>query len=297
MENNALRNILLNEPQSNWIALISRYLKSAPQSLVYGHGTSNADDEAFWIMDYLQRRTIKDHDTLIRRLLEILDKRVNQRMPLAYIFEEAYFATLSFKITKDVIVPRSPIAEMVLDDFQPWLTLKDSSRVLELCTGCGCIALAIAHFNPTLKIDATDISSKAINLAKENASRLNLENTVSFHQVDLFPKEKNSYDLIISNPPYVSSRHVKSLPMEYRHEPEIAFDGGDDGLVIVDRIIERSSDYLNEKGFLILEVGESWEQFSRKYSLLEPIWIEFSQGGEGVCIISKEALSNYFLNS
>jgi ribosomal protein L3 glutamine methyltransferase len=297
MESSALRNILLNEPQSNWIALLSSYLKSVPQSISYGHGTSNADDEAFWIMDYLQRDTSKDHDSLVLQLLEILEKRVTQRTPLAYIFEEAYFATLSFKVTKDVIVPRSPIAEMVLDGFEPWLKLKNSSRVLELCTGCGCIALAIAHFNPVLKIDATDISGEAIDLANENASRLNLENTVSFHQADLFPKKKNTYDLIITNPPYVSSNHIKDLPPEYQHEPKIAFDGGDDGLVIIDRIIERSSDYLNEKGLLILEVGESWEQFSRKYTLLEPIWIEFAHGGEGVCVISKESLSNYFLNS
>jgi len=291
----ALRNILLNADQSNWHNLIKDYLKS--KDLFYGHGTLSANDEAFWIVNFLKREHADDKASALTQLFDILQERVGKRLPLAYVLGEAYFATLPFIITTDVIVPRSPIAELILDDFLPWITLNNSDRVLELCTGCGCIALAIAHFNPGTIVDATDISSAAIKLSRSNAKRLNLHKAVSFYEVDLFPETKHQYKLIVSNPPYVPSSHIQDLPAEFKHEPVIAFDGGQNGLVLVDRIIKESIKYLTDDGSLILEVGEIHEYFSSKYQALNPVWIALHNGGEGVCIISKTDLMNYFLNS
>jgi len=281
------RIILSEERPEDWFDLIIDYFNS--HELYYGHGTINADHEASIILNWAS-----EHSKNYQAIVNVCNERVISRKPLAYLLGEIEFASLLFAISPDTIIPRSPIGELIEDDFQPWLNLEKNDRVIDLCTGSGCIAIAIAKYYKDLQVIGTDISEQAIRQAEKNAIAHGVGEQINFIHCDLYPPKEARFKLIISNPPYVPSAHIEDLPKEYRWEPHMAFDGGADGLDIIHRLINGASERLRDDGILILEVGESQLAFENYYKKLETIWLEFTNGGEGVCLITAQALKDYF---
>ena len=229
--------------------------------LYYGHGTDNAWDEATALVLHslnlphdINPLILDAHLTQAEKiqLINLIETRVNKRIPVAYLTNEAWFAGQSYFVDQRVLVPRSPIAELILNNFQPWIDEGSILNVLDLCTGSGCIAIACALQFPLASITAVDISQEALEVAKINCLRHQVEDQVELVHSDLFqqlPRQK--FDVIVSNPPYVDASDMATLPDEYRHEPEIGLAAGDDGLVIVERILAKASNYLSEQGILI----------------------------------------------
>ncbi|MDP1756960.1 MAG: 50S ribosomal protein L3 N(5)-glutamine methyltransferase [Pseudohongiella sp.] len=273
--------------------------------LFYGHGTDNPWDEAVYLVftvlgvafeqasqdssaaDGLETREIGESElTTIQTLAE---QRIQERVPIAYLVHQAWFAGLPFYVDERVLVPRSPIAELVLHQYEPLLSTPPK-RVLDLCTGSGCIGIATALVFPSAQVDLADISSDALIVAQRNIEQHGVEGRVRAVQSDLFSGLQGSYDLIVSNPPYVSAEEVAELPAEYRHEPELGLVSDDDGLAIPLQILREAPAFLSEEGMLILELGYSWELLAQRYPDLPVLWLDFESGGEGVFAISREAL-------
>src|SRR3990167_5680411 len=236
-------------------------------SLYFGHGTDNAWDEAVALTFHtlhlphhihpavLDAHITKDEQT---KLIHLIDQRVTKRIPIAYLTHEAWFAGLAFYVDERVLIPRSPLAELIENQFQPWIDPLHVHSILDLCTGSGCIAIASAIFFPSATIDATDISPDALAVAKINLLRHEVENQVHLYEANLFhglPAKK--YDLIIANPPYVDAEDMENLPKEYHHEPQLGLAAGTDGLQMVTQILHDASHYLKPDGVLIVEVGNS----------------------------------------
>ncbi|OGT46179.1 MAG: ribosomal protein L3 N(5)-glutamine methyltransferase [Gammaproteobacteria bacterium RIFCSPHIGHO2_12_FULL_41_20] len=264
--------------------------------LYYGHGTDNAWDEAIALVlhtlhlphsidnSMLDARLTQDEKELV---LQLIEKRIQQRIPLPYLTHEAWFAGLAFYVDERVLIPRSPIAELIENQFSPWIDPTHIHHILDLCTGSGCIAIACAKHFPNATIDATDISEEALTIAKINTLRHHVEDQVILYQSDLFnslPTKK--YDIIISNPPYVSGEEMDTLPAEYRHEPTLGLAGGKEGLDIVLRILRQARHYLSPQGILIVEVGNSEHALVEHYPQLPFTWLEFQRGGGGVLLLS-----------
>lgn len=283
--------------------------KFEENDLFYGHGTDNPWDEAIALILYFlklsNQNTIENLNILLdsrvthsekMKLYNILAKRINERMPLPYLTNQAWFCGLEFYVDQNVLIPRSPVAELIESNFEPWLNLRDDLSILEIGTGSGCIAVAMAESLyetcVDLNIDATDISDKALEIANKNIHKHGFEEFVNLIKSDLFENIDNKYDLIISNPPYVDAKEMDELPAEFRHEPTGALAAGPDGLDIVDRILKQSYDYLNDNGILIVEVGISSYALEEKYPNVEFIWFDFENGGEGVFLLTKEQLKN-----
>jgi len=272
-------------------------------ALFFGHGTDNALDEALALVlysvrlghalppEYLDTRlTVPERD----RVLALVRRRVEERVPLAYLTGEAWFAGLPFLVDENVLVPRSPIAELIQSGFAPWLDADEVSGVLDLCTGSGCIAIACAMAFPEAVVDAADISPMALDVARRNVERHHLEDRVSLYRADVFDGlEGGLYDLIVSNPPYVSASEMEDLPQEYRHEPALGLEAGDDGLDIVARILRSAGRYLRAGGILVVEVGNSAEALLRRYPGLPFLWLDFEHGGEGVFLLTAEQLDEF----
>jgi ribosomal protein L3 glutamine methyltransferase len=267
-------------------------------NLFYGHGTDNAWDEAVTIV--LSALHLP-HDInpqvldakLSRRereeITQFITRRINEKIPAAYLTQRAYFAGLPFYVDERVIIPRSAIAELIEQQFTPWID--NVSHILDLCTGSGCIAIACAHAFPNAAIDAVDISSDALAVAKINVDRHHVNKQVNLIQSDLFQNVPiKKYDIIVSNPPYVNAEEMESLPDEYRHEPSQALAAGADGLEIVVRILKEAKKYLSEKGILIIEVGNSEKALSEKYPTVPFTWLEFERGDGGVFLLTRETL-------
>lgn len=265
----------------------------------YGHGTDNAVDEARALLSYVLRlNTAQLADMGHCRLLspekqeftELLKQRIEKRIPTAYLTHQAWFAGLPFYVDERVLVPRSPIAELVENGFQPWLT-QQPHRVLDLCTGGGCIAIACAYAFPEAEVDALDISTEALEVAEFNIEQHGLTNQVTPIQSDLFDSVKaEKYDLIVSNPPYVDSEDMADLPPEYLHEPKLGLAAGDDGLILVDKMLLQAPDLLNDGGLFVCEVGNSMPALAEKYPRTPFTWLEFANGGDGVFLLTKEQL-------
>jgi len=267
--------------------------------LFYGHGTDNAWDESVaLVLDSLNlpadidkgllsgRLTSNERD----RLCDRIDKRLNQRQPLAYLTNKTRFANIEFYIDERALIPRSPIAELIEQEFSPWLTEAPES-ILDLCTGGGCIALACAAYNPNATVDGVDISKDALEVAKINLKKLELESQVKFIESDVYSAiADKKYDLIVTNPPYVDAQDMSSLPDEFLHEPELALASGSDGLDCSRKIIEGASRHLNEGGILILEVGNSAEALMNSYPDTAFTWLDFERGGQGICMLEKSQL-------
>ncbi len=285
-----------------------RYAVSCFQEagLYYGHGTDNAWDEASFLiwhtlhLPYQLNAEVLDARLLQREkeaLLKLIQKRVKERLPLAYLTHEAWFAGLPFYVDERVLVPRSPIAELIENHFQPWLDGDKVNHILDLCTGSGCIAIACAKAFPDAEIDATDISPEALAVAKMNLLRHHVEGQVSLHEGDLFNALKHKkYDLIISNPPYVSAQEMVELPSEYRHEPPLGLAAGPHGLDMALNILNNAAHYLHAEGILIVEVGNSEEALAEKFPKVPFTWLEFQRGGGGVFMLTAEQLKQYFPN-
>ena len=267
--------------------------------LTFGHSYDNAIDEATQLTlhalhlphdlgpAYGQARvTLAEKEDVLALFL----RRIEERVPAAYLTGEAWFAGLSFKSDARALVPRSPIAELILSGFEPWLGGREVRRALDLCTGSGCIAIAMAHYNPDWHVDGADISDEALSLARENEVRLLSTNT-RFVKSDLFAGlQGEHYDLIVTNPPYVTNDETDALPPEYAHEPELGLRAGDDGLDLVLRILRDAPLHLTEEGLLVCEVGEAERALSALLPELPLVWVEFKVGQMGVFVAERHDL-------
>lgn len=267
--------------------------------LVFGHGTENAGDEAAWLviqaLGFSPAEPLPEPSTAVQpgeieRVEALLQKRIQTRKPLAYLLNSAWFAGLEFYVDERVIVPRSPIAELIEQEFSPWLTATPRN-ILDLCTGSGCIAIACARQFTDAKVEATDISTDALDVAAINCRKHRLEDRITLIQADVYEGlPKRRYDLIVSNPPYVDIDAMADLSAEYRSEPELALAAGNDGLKIVRRILRDASEYLNPEGILICEVGDSEEALAAAFPEAPFVWLEFEFGGHGVFLLTAEDL-------
>ncbi len=270
--------------------------------LYFGHGTDNARDEAAWLVanrigyPFGEARLAEIPDAQTRAgIAQLLAERVRTRKPLAYLLNEAWFAGEAYYVDERVIVPRSPIAELILEGFAPWVEPQGVEQVLDLCTGSGCIAIACAHALPRARVDAVDISAAALEVAAINVARHGVGERVRLLQGDLYaPVADRRYDIIVSNPPYVDSAEMAARAAEYRHEPELALAAGEAGLDLAIPLIEQARAHLNEQGILVLEVGASAPALEARYPRLPFIWLDFEHGGEGVALLERAALDAYF---
>lgn len=276
---------------------VSRFREA---ELYFGHGTDNAFDEATWLVLHALSLPLdldaRFHDCNItsvelESVLDSLIERIETRKPAAYLTGEAWFCGLPFAVNEHVLVPRSPIGEMIQESFQPWLGGLEPGAVLDLCTGSGCIGIACAHAFPDAWVTISDISDDALEVARENVERHDLGHQVEVVQSDVFDQlAKRQYDLIVSNPPYVDAEDMAALPDEYRCEPVLGLAAGDDGLDIVCRILDSAVDYLSDDGVLIVEVGNSAPALMEAFPELEFTWPEFVNGGHGVFLLSAAQL-------
>ncbi len=264
--------------------------------LHYGHGTDNAHDEAQWLVLHAlslesplpeplySARLAEDERAAVMHLLQ---ERVRTRRPAAYMIGEARFAGLKFHVNEYVLVPRSPVAELIESGFEPWLEAHPVRRVADLCTGSGCIAVACALVFPEARVWATDIDPHALSVAEQNVARYDLDQRVELRRGDLYADlpADGGFELIVANPPYVDAGAMARLPDEYRHEPEVALAGGESGLDFAERIIRRAADYLSPEGLLVLEVGRGASALESRFPDLPMSWPEFERGGFGVCLI------------
>ena len=278
----------------------------AASDLYYGHGTDNAHDEAVYLVlgalglpfdasaEQLDRTVSVAEQERIKALV---DDRVRSGKPTAYLLNQAWFAGLPFYVDERVLIPRSPIAELIRERFAPWVKPSEVTRILDLGAGSGCIAIACAAAFPDAVVDATDISADALAVAEINRTRHGLEQRVNLIRSDLFSALRGSqYDIIVSNPPYVSAAEMAALPTEYRHEPSVALAGGAAGLDVIERILSDAREYLSPQGILVVEVGNSRLALEEQYPEVPFIWLDFNCGGEGVFVIMgtelKDALND-----
>ncbi len=271
----------------------------ADAGLTFGHSYDNALDEATQLVlhalrmphdlspVYGQSRVTTQEKA---RVLALFERRIRERVPAAYLTGEAWFAGLSFKSDPRALVPRSPIAELIESGFEPWLGGREVNRVLDLCTGSGCIAIATGHHHPNWEVHGIDISDDALALAAENKARLHADN-VEFLKSDLFAAlEGEVYDLIVTNPPYVTNDETDALPEEYAHEPELGLRAGDDGLDLALRIMRDAPDQLGEHGLLVCEVGEAEHALVALLPELPMAWVEFKVGQMGIFVVERQDL-------
>jgi len=269
--------------------------------LYFGHGTLDALDEAAWLMSAVLNVEPEKLDEFsdqplsaeqLKTLEYIAAQRIATRKPLAYLINEAWFCGMKFYVDDRVIVPRSLVGEFIQEEFQPWLGDRQPRRILDLCTGSGCIAIALARQFPSSMVDAVDLSSEALAVARINIERHQLQQRVNAIQSDLFDALGNEqYDLIVSNPPYVHPDTMQELPPEYLHEPEMALVAEGGGLALIDRILKQAPDHLTSEGLLVVEVGESQTAVIQKYPDLPLMWLSHSSGEDSVFLLEKRDFS------
>lgn len=282
----------------DWIAYVEQRLYGHP--LYYGHGTDNAGDEAAWLVTHIASADTGESIDLdmpvsssqAEAITTILDKRIELQTPLAYLLKQAWFAGYPFYVDERVLVPRSPIAELITNSFEPLLTSRPR-RILDLCCGSGCIGIAAALQFPESEVCLADNSAAALEVAAVNLDRFNLGDRVSTCKSDLFENISGEFDLILSNPPYVSREEYAELPAEFYREPEVGLVSENHGLELPLKILQQSPQYLSDKGILILETGHTWPLLEDATAKLYKLWLDFEHGGEGVCAISAADLASY----
>ena len=280
---------------------IAQKLEAA--NLHYGHGAIDAQSEALWIvskqlglspaeaLDHLDQEISSDQR---QQAFAVADQRISTRKPLAYILGEAWLMGIPFFCSEQSIVPRSWIAELIVDgSLESWLPA--DGNVLDLCTGNGSLAILLALSCPDIHVSACDISLPALSVAARNVDRHGLSSQIELFDGDLWdalpePNEDNLFDLIICNPPYVNATSMSTLPAEYQAEPELALAGGGDGMDLIRRIIAQAPDYLSERGAILIEIGNEYENFKRAFPQIPAIWMEVSAGEEQVLLIQAEDL-------
>ena len=298
------------EPQSydNTIATVEESIDRLTDhldqaKLTYGHGAIDARSEALWIVskqlqispsDALSQLQAPLDQGLYGAALAIANERIRTRKPLAYILEEAWLMGVPFYCNEQSIVPRSWIAELITEGaLEPWLPA--DGRALDLCTGNGSLAVLLALSCPDIHVSACDISAPALAVAARNLDRHGLSTQIELFHGDLWsplpdPIDENRFDLIVCNPPYVNAASMRALPAEYHAEPALALAGGEDGMDLIRKIIANASDYLSERGALVLEIGNEVEHFHKAFPQIPVIWMDVSAGNEQVLLIQAEDL-------
>ena len=271
-------------------------------ALSYGHGTDNPDDEAAWLVFSVLGLSFSDgpevYDRAVQpgeleRVRTLAKRRADERRPLAYLLNEAWFCGLDFYVDERVLVPRSPIAELIVERFEPWLDAERVERIVDLGTGSGCIAIACALAFPEARVDAVDVSEDALAVAAINVERHQVKNRVSLIRSDFFiDVPEGPYQLIVTNPPYVDRADMADRSEEYRHEPELGLASGDDGLDATRVILKQASRFLDDDGILVCEVGNSRPALEDAFPRTPFTWLEFEHGGEGVFLLKKTDLEN-----
>lgn len=268
----------------------------------FGHGTDNAIDEAAALVlvalhlppdlpaGYMGARLLPAER---ERVIAMVRRRVDERIPVPYLTHQAWFMGLPFYVDRRVLIPRSPMAELIERQFRPWLADPDTvHEILDLCTGSGCLGIACAHVFPEATADLADISEPALEVAERNVQDHGLMERVFTVHSDLFAGlEGRRYDLIVSNPPYVSGAEMEALPAEYRHEPELGLAAGPQGLDFAVRILREAADHLTENGLLVVEVGDSAPELAERFPDVPFAWVEFERGGDGVFVLTAEEVA------
>jgi ribosomal protein L3 glutamine methyltransferase len=292
---------LSHTPAETVGAAIERCARELRRARVhFGHGTDNARDEAAELVFFAAGLA---HDLgssaypqplparRRARIDALLKRRIKERMPLGYLTHRSFFAGLELYVDERVLVPRSPIAELILQRFQPWVNARRVRRILDVGTGSGAIALACAMAFPKARVDAVDLSAAALQVARRNRRRLALQERVRMLQSDHFDAVKGCrYDIIVSNPPYVGRAEMRSLPREYAHEPRVGLASGVDGLDSVRAIFAAASRHLSRNGILVVEVGNTEATLLRTFPRMPFVWPEIAMGGGGVFLLHAEDL-------
>ncbi|MDO9163625.1 MAG: 50S ribosomal protein L3 N(5)-glutamine methyltransferase [Methylococcaceae bacterium] len=275
----------------------------AKAQISFGHGTTSALDEAVALVLHTVHQPYNLSETYFdsvltlserQAIIDLVDRRINERIPAAYLTHEAIFAGLSFYVDERVLVPRSPIAELIAQRFSPWVDEDQVERVLDLCTGSACIAIACAYAFPDALVDAVDLSPDALAVAEINVAKHQLTDSVALYKSDLFKQlPEEQYDIIVSNPPYVSNGEWSALAPEFRAEPDMGFLGGESGLELVLRILTDAGDYLTEQGILVVEVGSSAQTLQDAFPDVPFYWLDFEHGGDGVFLLTADQVNQY----
>lgn len=266
--------------------------------LHYGHGTDSAIDEASWLIlsalglspaiapDYSQKLSAAQ----VTACNALLSRRIDERIPAAYLTGQIWFAGHPFLSDERALIPRSPLAEFINEDFFGYLDGIENPRILDLCTGGGCIAIACAYQRTDAVVDASDLSADALELAAENVQLHGMTDRVTLFEGSLFDPIAKRYSLIISNPPYVDAADIAAMPSEFSHEPMMGLEAGEDGLDLVRVMLRDAADYLEPEGILVVEVGNSGEALEAAFPALDFGWLQFAHGGHGVFLLTREEL-------
>lgn len=284
----------------DWIRFAASQFERS--GVYYGHGTDNPWDEAVLLVTASlhmpfeitpQQANCRLIDSEKQVLAQRIERRINERIPVAYLINEAWFCGLPFYVDERVLVPRSPLAEMIQNRMSPWMDGKEPDRILDLCCGSGCIGIASLQAFPDAQLDLADLSRDALDVAEINIERHQLFDQVAAIESDLFANLQPGYDLILSNPPYVDEDDLADMPDEYHHEPAMGLGSGCDGLDITRQILANAVDYLNPEGVLVVEVGNSWINLEAAFPDVPFYWVEFEQGGDGVFVFTREQLAEH----
>jgi len=293
------------ETLADWVRYAVSRFEAA--DVHFGHGSDNAVDEAYYLVtqglhlaydipSYMMQAKLTAEEK--QQIFHLIKRRVNERIPLPYLTHKAWFAGLEFYVDERVLIPRSPIAELIEAGFQPWLQVDEVESILDLCTGSGCIAIACAMAFPEAVVTASDIDNAVLELAAENVRAHELEHRVNLCKSDVFDglDKDLTFDLIVSNPPYVDDEDMQSLPAEYRHEPGLALAAGENGLQVVEKILSQAYARLNDNGLLVVEVGNSADALLEAYPEVEFTWFEFERSETPVFFLYKEQLEALYEN-